>query len=70
MDRSNEWERTWKALRDPLTWSLGAGLLIYESVIRHGTDQGLLIVIGGLLGFPVIVRYEERRERQQGNGEE
>lgn len=69
MPTTTQWDRWWPRLRDLGTWSIGAGLLIYETVIRHGTDQALLVVIAGLIGLPVVVRYEEKR-RPPGESEE
>lgn len=51
----------WKSVRDPLTWTLGAALALYEGFVRHGMDQGLLVLVGGLIGLPSVVRYEEKR---------
>jgi hypothetical protein len=62
------WNRWWRVLRDPLTWTLGAGLLIYETVARHGQDSELLVVASGLIGLPIVVRYEERRQTGDDEG--
>lgn len=46
--------RIWPALEKPLSWVLGAGLLIFEAV-THGTFHPELIFVGaGLVGYPLL----------------
>ena len=49
-DRATRW---WRALQAPLSWTLGAGILIAE-IVRHGQDPELIIVGAGLVGLPLV----------------
>ena len=52
-DASERWTRVWRAVQAPLSWTLGAGILIFET-IRHGQDPELIIVGAGLVGLPLV----------------
>lgn len=57
----------WKAARDPLTWTLGAVLAIFEGFIRHGEDQALIVMIVGFVTVPGVIKYERRRNENGGD---
>ncbi len=59
----------WKAARDPLTWTLGAVMAIFEAFFRHGEDQALIVMIVGFITVPGVVKYEKRRN-QNGKGDD
>lgn len=52
-DPTESWARWWRALQAPLSWVLGAGILIFEAY-RHGQDPELIIVGAGLVGLPLV----------------
>lgn len=52
---SEQWVRRWRAAQAPLSWSLGAGILIFE-MVTHGAFHPELIIVGaGLVGLPLVV---------------
>lgn len=60
----NNWAR-WQALG---TWACAIGLLVFEGVGRHFADQYGIALLGGLLGFPVIVNFDRQRRNGKSDG--
>jgi hypothetical protein len=48
--------------RDTVLFLTGISLIIYEAVIRSGPERpSLLILYGGMVGLPAILRVDEKR---------
>jgi hypothetical protein len=48
--------------RDTILFLTGIGLIVYEAVIRTGPERPtLLILYGGMVGLPAVLRSDERR---------
>lgn len=50
-DPADRW--SWPKLQAPLSWALGAGILIFE-MLSHGRVPELIIGGFGLVGFPLV----------------
>lgn len=48
------WARRWRSLQAPLSFALGAGILIFEMVKRGEFHPELIIVGAGLVGLPLV----------------
>lgn len=56
-DTTDFWSRLariWPALEKPLSWTLGAGLLIFEAVTGGTFHPELIFVGAGLVGYPLL----------------
>jgi hypothetical protein len=51
-DTSERWTRWWRAIQAPLSWALGAGLLIFAA--GHQGHDELFIIGAGLVGLPLV----------------
>ena len=51
--------------RDLVLFGTALGLLVFEAVVRHGKDPGVLEICGLLLGAPAVLRSEEFRRRDR-----
>lgn len=58
----------WRALRDPLSFLLGSGVVIYEMVVEHADQKLVLGLAAALLGLPVAAWAGKRLDRR-GDGE-
>jgi hypothetical protein len=48
--------------RDTVLFLTGIGLIINEAVLRSGPERpSLLILYGGMVGLPAILRVDEKR---------
>lgn len=48
--------------RDAVLFATGLALLINEAVIRHGPERPyLLVMYAGMMGLPVFLRTDEKR---------
>lgn len=59
---------SWASIQSLGTWAIAIGLLVYEGVARHFTDQAGLALLGGLLGLPVIVNFDKKRKKPPEGG--
>jgi hypothetical protein len=48
------WSLLWQALRGPLSFTLGASILIYEMTIASPIEGQLLLIGAGLVGLPIF----------------
>jgi hypothetical protein len=48
--------------RDTVLFLTGIGLIIYEAVLRSGTERPTLLVLyAGMVGLPAFLRVDEKR---------
>lgn len=53
-DTSEQWARRWRTVQAPLSFALGAGILIFEMVKRGEFHPELILVGAGLVGLPLV----------------
>lgn len=59
------WDAWFDSLQTRISYVLGVGLTLYESIVRHGQDPAVIGIIGFLLGFPTVRRADRDRQRKQ-----
>jgi hypothetical protein len=56
---------SWQTLRDPLIVLTGLGLSIYEATLAQTFHPELLIFFAGIIGAPLFMRKDEKRNDGQ-----
>jgi hypothetical protein len=50
----------WKLSRDAVLFASGLAGIAYETITNHGDRPTLLILFGGMVGLPALLRQDER----------
>ena len=58
----------WRALRDPLSFLLGSGVVIYEMVVEHADQKLVLGLAAALVGVP-FAGWAGKKLDRKGGGE-
>lgn len=59
--RSRWWT---KITRDLVLFTTGLVLTVNEAILRNGVERpSLLVLYAGMMGFPAVIRYDEKRRK-------
>lgn len=63
MGRRRRWPRI---TRDGLTFTIGVGGILYETIRQGAERPSLLMLFAMMVGLPAFFQADERRERKKG----